>query len=98
MTTILLTEKLSEIKIEMKKLDLWKKQVPIWVNDYAERSIATEDDFTGWLQFVYLPNVMQKESSAGTKKLIVPQALQFLGEDIQKGTLLQLLIELDSLL
>jgi uncharacterized protein YqcC (DUF446 family) len=98
MTTILLADKLSEIKVEMKKLGLWKKQAPLWVNEFAGKSISTEEDFAGWLQFVYLPNIMHKEVDANQKKLIVPQAMVFLDEDIKKGRLLQLLIELDSLL
>ena len=93
-----LMDKTTEIKAEMKKLDLLKNQSPAWVNDYAERSIATEEDFAGWLQFVYLPNLGYRDWQAGDKKLIVPQAIRFFGEDVKKGRLLQLLIELDSLI
>jgi len=32
------------------------------------------------------------------EKLIVPHAIKYFGEDVKKGKLLQLLIELDSLL
>lgn len=90
--------KIEEVKTEMKATGLWKKQVPAWVNEYAERSIATEEDFAGWLQFVYLPNTLQNEGYPQGKKFIVPQAMKFFGEDVKKGKLLQLLVELDSLL
>jgi uncharacterized protein YqcC (DUF446 family) len=95
-----ITDKVMELKTEMKRIGLWKKQVPDWVNSFVQTDIKTEQDFAEWLQFVYLPNRMQVEnrSSMGTEKYIVPQAIQFFGTDVQKGTLLQLLIELDSLL
>jgi uncharacterized protein YqcC (DUF446 family) len=95
-----ITDKVAELKTEMKLVGLWKKQVPYWVNEFTQSNIKTEQDFAEWLQFVYLPNMMQVEnrSSMGAEKYIVPQAVQFFGEDVQKGKLLQLLIELDSLL
>jgi uncharacterized protein YqcC (DUF446 family) len=98
--TSAITDKITELKAEMKKIGLWKKQVPYWVNEFRQTTIKTEQDFAEWLQFVYLPNMMQVEnrSSMGAEKYIVPQALQFFGDDMQKGKLLQLLIELDSLL
>jgi uncharacterized protein YqcC (DUF446 family) len=95
-----ITDKVIELKTEMKRIGLWKKQVPYWVNEYVDQPIKTEQDFADWLQFVYLPNMMQLEnkSSMGAEKYIVPQAVQFFSEDVQKGKLLQLLIELDGLL
>jgi ubiquinone/menaquinone biosynthesis C-methylase UbiE len=77
-----ITDKVTELKTEMKRIGLWKKQVPYWVNEFTQ------------------PNMMQLEnrSSMGAEKYIVPQAVQFFGTDVQKGELLQLLIELDSLL
>ncbi len=95
-----ITDKVAELKTEMKRIGLWKKQVPYWVNEFTKGNIKTEQDFAEWLQFVYLPNMMQLEnrSSMGAEKYIVPQAIQFFGTDVQKGKLLQLLIELDSLL
>lgn len=89
-------QKVKEINDELKMTGLWKKQPPAWVNEYAERNIATEEDFAGWLQFVYLPNAMQ-QYNRNEKKFIAPQAMKFFGEDVKKGKLLQLLIELDSL-
>jgi uncharacterized protein YqcC (DUF446 family) len=93
-------DKVTELKIEMKRIGLWKKQVPNWVNEYSNQTIKTKQGFAEWLQFVYLPNMMQIEnrSSMGAEKYIVPQAVQFFEADVQKGKLLQLLIELDSLL
>lgn len=98
--TSAITNKVIELKAEMKQIGLWKKQVPFWVNKYTQTAIQTDQDFAEWLQFVYIPNMMQLEnrSSLGTETYIVPQALQFFGEDVQKGKLLQLLIELDGLL
>jgi uncharacterized protein YqcC (DUF446 family) len=98
--TEILAEKIVEIKNEMKLTGLWKRNLPVWVNEYRNENIKTEQDFAEWLQFVYLPNMMQLEnrSSMGTEKYIVPQAVQFFGADMQKGKLLQLLIELDGLL
>jgi hypothetical protein len=49
------------------------------------------------LQFIYLPNY-RTASSQDNKRLIVPQAVRFFGEDVKKGKLLQLLIELDAIL
>ncbi len=98
--TILLTEKVKEVREEMQKAGLWKKVPPPWVNDFGQRNIVSRGDFGVWLQFVYLPNRIQ-EAAGGVRNngssLIVPQALQFFGDDIKKGKLLQLLIELDSL-
>ncbi len=98
--TSAITDKITELKAEMKQIGLWKKQVPFWVNEFKQTAIQTEQDFAEWLQFVYLPNMMQLEnrSSMGTETYIVPQAVKFFGEDVQKGKLLQLLIELDGLL
>jgi uncharacterized protein YqcC (DUF446 family) len=95
-----ITDKVTELKTEMKRIGLWKRQVPYWVNEFTQSNIKTEQDFAEWLQFVYLPNMMQLEnrSSMGAEKYIVPQAVQFFGTDVQKGELLQLLIELDSLI
>lgn len=95
-----ITDKITAIKDEMKVMGLWKKHLPVWVNEYSQQSISTEQDFTEWLQFIYLPNIMQPEnrnSRGAAKNYIVPQAMKFFGEDMQKGKLLQLLIELDSL-
>ncbi len=98
--TEILAEKISEIKSEMKNVGLWKKQIPYWVSEFTQSNIKTKQDFAEWLQFVYLPNMMQQEdrSSMGAEKYIAPQAIRFFETDVQKGKLLQLLIELDGLL
>jgi uncharacterized protein YqcC (DUF446 family) len=95
-----ITEKITAIKEEMKQMGLWKKQLPVWVNEYSAQNISTEQDFAEWLQFIYLPNIMQPENRnnmATVENYIVPQAMQFFGTDMQKGKLLQLLVELDGL-
>ncbi len=96
----LITEKINEVRDEMRKTGVWNKETPGWVNDYEKRTIDTGEDFSEWLQFVYLPNRMQEAESNRSvfeKNYIVPQALKFFGSDMKKGKLLQLLIELDAL-
>jgi len=93
-------EKINRVIEEMKKTGVWKSRMPAWVNEYDSHAIINEHHFGEWLQFVYLPNLLQQGESdtiAVQKKLIVPQAIKFFGEDVKKGKLLQLLIELDSL-
>src|SRR5688572_17556684 len=94
-----IVDKVHEVILEMKESGLWQKHPPSWVNEYHERTIATENDFSEWLQFVYLPNLAQQAQIViGEKKnFIVPQAVRFFGEDLKKGKLLRLLVELDSM-
>ncbi|MBL7729843.1 MAG: YqcC family protein [Chitinophagaceae bacterium] len=96
MVAITAEQKTAEIVNELKKTGLWKKQMPAWVTDYEEKRIANVSDFSEWLQFIYLPNC-KGVSAMNKKKFIVPQAVKFFGEDVKKGRLLQLLIELDAL-
>lgn len=102
MTDILLiTEKINEVQEEMKRMGVWKNETPAWVKEFEKRIITTGEDFSEWLQFVYLPNRIQEAESRYQlieKIYIVPQAVKFFKSDIKKGKLLQLLIELDSLL
>lgn len=91
------TEKIREIQAELQKNGLWKNEMPGWVMEYEEKRLKTSQDFLEWLQFIYLPNCMNELPSV-TKSLIVPQALKFFGKDVQKGRLLQLLVELDALI
>ena len=95
-TTDQLSGKISEIIHELKQHELWKRQVPEWVTDFSHIGFLGEEDFAGWLQFVFLPN-LQHSSMSDQKKMVAPQAIKFFGEDVRKGKLLQLLIELDSL-
>jgi uncharacterized protein YqcC (DUF446 family) len=94
-------EIVKEVKAEMKRCGFWKINMPAWVTDYEKKEISSQQDFADWLQFVYLPNIsVQTESihPTATRRYVALQAKKFLSEDVKKGRLLQLLIELDSLL
>jgi uncharacterized protein YqcC (DUF446 family) len=96
-----LKEKVSELRDELKRSGLWKKNMPEWVTDYEKKEIDSHHDFAEWLQFVYIPNILEQTeitSTLDSKKYVALQAKKFFSEDVQKGKLLQLLIELDSLL
>ncbi len=96
-----ITEKINEVREEMKRTGIWKKETPAWVKEFEKRTITTGENFIEWLQFIYLPNRMQdaeKNKLEIERNYIVPQAVKFFSNDIKKGKLLQLLIELDSLL
>jgi len=98
--TFLIAGKINEVRAEMKRTGLWKMEIPAWVKEFEKRTITNREDFSEWLQFVYLPNRIQEAESRQPvmeKIYIVPQAVKFFGSDIKKGKLLQLLIELDSL-
>ncbi len=98
--TFLIAGKINEVRAEMKRTGLWKMEIPAWVKEFEKRTITNREDFSEWLQFVYLPNRVQEAESRPPvmeKIYIVPQAVKFFGSDIKKGKLLQLLIELDSL-
>ncbi|HEX2630050.1 MAG TPA: YqcC family protein [Chitinophagaceae bacterium] len=98
MASGLVKQKIGEIIMELKQQHLWKQERPQWVNDFGGRENKCFGDFTEWLQFIFLPNLLQNGSdSAGEKKFVAPQAMRFLGEDVKRGELLRLLIELDSL-
>jgi uncharacterized protein YqcC (DUF446 family) len=99
-STALIAEKVTAVMEEMKNTGLWRKYPPAWVSKFEEETIATQNDFSEWLQFVYLPNLAQRGRMAfsGVKKnFIVPQAIRFFGDDLKKGKLLRLLIELDAM-
>jgi uncharacterized protein YqcC (DUF446 family) len=96
----LIRQKIDEVKEEMRKTQIWKKHTPAWVKRFEAGAINNGDDFIEWLQFVYLPNRMQENENGSfthEKFYIVPQVMSFFGEDIGKGKLLQLLIELDAI-
>lgn len=96
--TTMITEKINGVREEMKTAGIWSNQLPEWVHEFEKRNIYTQNDFSEWLQFVYLPNLSeQSEKAVVCKTNIVPQALKFFGEDVKRGQLLRLLIELDSL-
>jgi uncharacterized protein YqcC (DUF446 family) len=90
-------DKVSQIINELKALKLWKEKMPEWVTAYSDKQIRVEDDFASWLQFIFLPNMQNKNRKNEQKELVAPQAIKYFGEDVRRGKLLQLLIELDSL-
>lgn len=90
--------KVSEIIQELKKNGDWKKAPPAWVNNFGKLKITPEQDFAGWLQFVYLPNIqMDRTLIQAEANYVAPQAIRYFGDDIKKGKLLELLIELDAI-
>ena len=95
-----LITKTSELEEELKNTGLWQKDAPAWVQEYDSNNGITKTDFAQWLQFVFVPNNLQKNKliTAAEKKLIVPQAIKYFSDDVKKGRLLQILIEIDSLL
>ena len=96
----MIVDKIQEVIFEMKETGLWRKQAPAWVNEFQESTIASENDFSEWLQFVYLTNLSQRaQTEVVLEKMnfIVPQAIRFFGEDLKKGKLLRLLVELDAM-
>ena len=96
-TIITKTEELEE---ELKINGLWQNDMPDWVKGYDDKNNISTTDFSQWLQFVFVPNHLQTHNiiSIAEKKLIVPNAIKYFGDDVKKGKLLQILIELDSLL
>jgi uncharacterized protein YqcC (DUF446 family) len=96
-----LLEKIRELKEELRRNGLWKLTRPDWVTDFEKKEISSHHDFTDWLQFVYIPNILEQPdviSAVTSKSYVALQAKKFFSQDVQKGKLLQLLIELDSLL
>ncbi len=97
----LLNNKIHELEQEMKNKGLWQKEAPDWVNYFEEKIFAERKDFAEWLQFVFIPNHLNLSaqlSAVKEKRFIVPAAIKFFGDDVHKGKLLQILIEIDSLL
>jgi uncharacterized protein YqcC (DUF446 family) len=87
--------KVEEIIAELKKNSLWKTTEPLWVKNYEANINLVHDDFAEWLQYVYLPNCMRHKAAAAPS--VVPQAMKYFGNDVRKGKLLELLIELDAM-
>ncbi len=92
--------KTKELEEELKVAGLWQKNTPAWVHWYSETTKIVENDFAQWLQFVFIPNHLNKNKTmpTGEKNLIVLHAIKHFGDDVQKGKLLQILIEIDALL
>jgi len=93
-------DKTSELEAELKNTGLWQIRSPAWVDWFEDGNSMAKTDFIQWLQFIFIPNHLQKKNmiSAAEKKLLVPHAIRYFGDDVRKGKLLQILIELDSLL
>ncbi len=91
--------KVEEVMCELKEQGLLKVIPPEWVNHFQPGEMLT-DQFSDWLQFIFLPNCFYHCSS----KIIIQandvalQAKNFFGNNPEKHKLLQLLIELDSLM
>lgn len=92
---------MQELEQEMKRLNLWQKEPPAWVNYFDEKILISGQHFAQWLQYVFVPNHLQRsmaDAPIKDRKMLVPAALKFFGDDVRKGKLLQILIEIDSLL
>jgi uncharacterized protein YqcC (DUF446 family) len=89
-----------ELEEELKALGLWQTNMPDWVNWYDESGGIARSDFAQWLQYVFIPNHLHKNKMmpVAEKKLLVPNAIKYFGDDVKKGKLLRILIEIDSLL
>lgn len=96
-----IAEKVTELCEELKRTGFWQARQPDWVLHYRFPETVMETGFCEWLQFIYLPNLWQQaqhQRAFGPKENIAPQAVKFFGNELRQGKLLQLLIELDSLL
>ena len=91
--------KIAELISELKECGLWQKQIPGWVSHFDEVRDNDQIDFVQWLQFIFIPNhlnqgIMYKQVN---RISIVPQAVKYFENDLQRGKLLQILIEIDSI-
>ena len=95
----LIPEKVDEVLCELKEQGLLKVIPPAWVNHFQPGEMRV-DEFGDWLQFIFLPNCIHHCGS----RIIIPsndvalQAKDFFGNVPERHKLLQLLIELDSLM
>jgi len=92
--------KTMELEDELKNAGLWQKEMPGWVHGYNNDRINSARDFAEWLQFVFIPNHLHKNITAPMvdKNMMVLHAIKYFGADVRKGKLLQVMIELDSLI
>lgn len=92
--------KINELENELKNTGLWEQTVPcpLFMND--NDNCPTRPDFIQWLRLVFIPNhlLQTKMVPDRGKKLLVPHAIKYFGREVHRGKLLQILIELDSLL
>jgi uncharacterized protein YqcC (DUF446 family) len=93
-------EKVRELSDVLQAEGLWKQEEPDWVTNYHHDNETCQDDFFEWLQFIYLPNLLQIAENGKhwmPRQSLAPQAVSFFNSDASKGKLLRLLVELDSL-
>jgi uncharacterized protein YqcC (DUF446 family) len=92
--------KTHELEEELKLNGLWQNELPEWVTAFDKNSIISITDFAQWLQYIFIPNHLHKikNIALAEKKLIGPQAMKYFGDDVKKGRLLQILVEIDALL
>ena len=90
----------AELENALKAEDLWLNHMPAWVLDFENGYNRVQTDFAQWLQFVFIPNHLKnnRQVTLVEKNLIVPQAMKYFGDDVRKGKLLRILIEIDALL
>jgi uncharacterized protein YqcC (DUF446 family) len=90
----------ADLENAMRAEDLWLNQLPGWVQGFQTGNAVLQTDFAQWLQFVFIPNHLHsnRQVPQAEKNLIVPQAMKFFGNDVRKGKLLRILIEIDALL
>lgn len=97
MTTATL-EKIEEVKIALRQLGYNTIKPPEWTRRFStDATGAVKGSFLDWLQFVFLPNCVANRSQQMPLR-IAPQAALFIGKDEKEIKLLQLLVELDSLI
>ncbi|MEP6675646.1 MAG: YqcC family protein [Ferruginibacter sp.] len=92
--------KAMELEAALRAASMWQKEIPAWVHGFEGSSGMPAIDFAQWLQFVFIPNHLQQNSAipVAGKKLIVPHAVKYFGDDVKKEKILQLLIEIDAML
>ena len=92
--------KTHELEEELKRNGLWQNTTPAWVSAFDENSEIVVTDFAQWLQYIFIPNHLHPitTSTRNERKLIGPPALKYFGDSATQGKLLQLIIEIDSLL
>jgi uncharacterized protein YqcC (DUF446 family) len=95
-----ITRRIEELEEELKHNGLWQKDTPCWVEYYDNTLAYIDNDFAQWLQFVFIPNhLLYIKNETSTNKIsLVPQAIKYFGIDVNKGKLLQILIEIDSMI
>lgn len=75
----LLAEKIQLLQQVLQQRGLWKKQTPVWVNHYSAGQQLESMDFFGWLQFIYLPNILlHGKRVEANERLIMLQAMEYL--------------------